>query len=383
MLGNDINLIVFFTYGVSLKIWSDTGLIEREIKLYKRLIENGINVSFITYGDNTDFEFQSLVENINILPLYSKLRRPKSRILRLVHSFILPFVFRREMRESDILKTKQILGGWNAVLCKWIWQKPLLVRCGYELYSFSIQQNKPYLYKTIIKYMSKVIYSQADKILITTRRDKKYIQNTFNIDKSNIEVQSNWIDSEIFNSKPIAKEHSNRVLYVGRLNKQKNLYSLIKAFANTQLHLDIIGVGEEEDHLREYALKYNAKVKFIGKYPNNVLSKIYKEYPVYILCSFYEGNPKTLLEAMACGRAVIGSNVSGINDIIDMNHNGILCETNSKSIAKSIKLLINNKELRKDLGKNAREYVENFASFNCIIKHELKVYQDLINNRVN
>jgi glycosyltransferase involved in cell wall biosynthesis len=383
MLGNDINLIVFFTYGVSLKIWSDTGLLEREIKLYKRLIQNGVNVSFITYGDNTDYEFQALVENINILPLYSKLRRPKSRILRLVHSFILPLVFRSEMRESDILKTKQILGGWNAVLCKWIWKKPLLVRCGYELYSFSIKQNKPYLYKTIIKYMSKVIYSQADKILITTRRDKNFIHKTFNIDKLNIEVQSNWIDSEIFNSKPIAKEHSNRVLYVGRLNKQKNLYSLIKAFANTQLHLDIIGEGEEEAQLREYALKYNAKVKFIGKYPNNVLSKIYKEYPVYILCSFYEGNPKTLLEAMACGRAVIGSNVSGINDIIEMNHNGILCETNSKSIGKSIKLLFNNKELRKHLGKNARIYVENIASLNCIIKHELKVYQDLINNSVN
>lgn len=383
MIRNDINLIVFFTYGVSLKIWSDTGLIEREIKLYKRLIENGVNVSFITYGDNTDFEFQALVENINILPLYSKIRRPNSRILRLVHSFILPFIFRREMRDSDILKTKQILGAWNAVLSKWIWHKPLIVRCGYELYRFSILQNKSYIYKTIIKYMSKVIYSQADKIIITTRRDKKYIHNTFNIDKSYIEVQSNWIDSEIFNSKQIVKEHSNRVLYVGRLNKQKNLYSLIKAFTNTQLHLDIIGVGEEEEKLRKFALKYKAKVNFIGKYPNNVLSKIYKEYPVYILCSYYEGNPKTLLEAMACGRAVIGSNVSGINDIIVMNHNGLLCETNSNSIAKSIQLLINNKELRNNLGKNAREYVEKFASFNSIIKHEINVYQDLINNRVN
>ena len=54
------------------------------------------------------------------------------------------------------------------------------------------------------------------------------------------------------------------------------------------------------------------------------MPQYYNRCKVYVLCSLYEGNPKTLLEAMACGCAVVGTNVLGIQEIIRHQENGLL-----------------------------------------------------------
>ena len=44
-----MKLVVFFSYGTSLKTWAEYGLLEREVALYKKLMEKGVKVSFITF----------------------------------------------------------------------------------------------------------------------------------------------------------------------------------------------------------------------------------------------------------------------------------------------------------------------------------------------
>ena len=62
-----MNLIVFFTNNVSIKVWNDCGILDREIAIYKNLISSGIHVSFITYGDKIDFTFRNKLHGIQIL----------------------------------------------------------------------------------------------------------------------------------------------------------------------------------------------------------------------------------------------------------------------------------------------------------------------------
>ena len=51
-----MRVILFFTYGISLLEWKKSGLLDREIKLYKKLNEDyGLNFTFVTYGDKSDF----------------------------------------------------------------------------------------------------------------------------------------------------------------------------------------------------------------------------------------------------------------------------------------------------------------------------------------
>ena len=139
-----MRVILFFTYGVSLKNWGESGLLQREIKLYEELIlKYGIEVQFITYGDSRDRQWESHMKGIQLLPIYERLRRPNSKIFSLLQSFYVPWVFRHELRQADIFKTNQIWGGWVAVLSKWICRKPLLVRCGYDFFDFS--RNRVYV----------------------------------------------------------------------------------------------------------------------------------------------------------------------------------------------------------------------------------------------
>ena len=101
--------------------------------------EYAVQVQFITYGDECDREWEEELQGIKLLPVYERLQRPKSKILALLQTLLIPWFFRQELRETDLFKTNQIWGCWLAVLSKWFFHKPLLVRCGYEAYKNSLE----------------------------------------------------------------------------------------------------------------------------------------------------------------------------------------------------------------------------------------------------
>ena len=69
-----LHLTLFFTYPVSLKIWDDNGLLDREIKIYQRLISRyNLSITFLTYGDKTDSIIANRIDDICVIPIYEKL----------------------------------------------------------------------------------------------------------------------------------------------------------------------------------------------------------------------------------------------------------------------------------------------------------------------
>ena len=67
-----MNVALFFTYGVSLKQWLDSGLLEREIEIYKRISsDSNIKFTFITYGEEDDKYILNNLKNIQVFPLGS------------------------------------------------------------------------------------------------------------------------------------------------------------------------------------------------------------------------------------------------------------------------------------------------------------------------
>jgi glycosyltransferase involved in cell wall biosynthesis len=108
------------------------------------------------------------------------------------------------------------------------------------------------------------------------------------------------------------------------------------------------------------------------------MPKIYNQYAVYVICSHYEGNPKTLLEAMACGSAVIGVRSPGIREIIEDKINGILVAENSVELRNTIQELIINKTLQKDIGQQARKYIIGGYSLESAVNKEYISYCELL-----
>lgn len=101
----------------------------------------------------------------------------------------------------------------------------------------------------------------------------------------------------------------------------------------------------------------------------------------HIIClpsSYREGVPKVLLEAAACGRAIIATDVPGCREITLHQQNGLLVEPrNSDALAAGIEILLRNPDKRKRLGRAGRQLVEEEFSVERVVHQTLQVYQKL------
>lgn len=383
-----MNVLLLFSYGISLKDWHNLGVLSREIVLYKRLSRKRIHFSFLTYGTKEDFKHKHLLENIDIYPI-ENLVKSKFFLLRFLKSVFLPFKLKNIFKNVDIIKTNQIKGAWVGFLAKIFYRKILIIRGGYEWfrnYREAIQRKglinyfKFLFYYFFIFITELLAYRLANVIILTSQSNIDFIVKTFKLKgkKNKILLFPNFVDIHLFRPENLQKKDKT-ILYTGRLVREKNLINLLKALKDlSDFTLDVIGKGPQEEYLRKNADLLGVNLKFLGVFPNDKLPYIYNQYEIFILPSHFEGNPKVLLEAMSCGVACIGTNVRGIREIIKHKENGYICNPTSDSIKNAIIELYNNKNLRITLGNNARNYVEkNFSLDNCV-KNEYLIYKKVL-----
>ena len=152
------------------------------------------------------------------------------------------------------------------------------------------------------------------------------------------------------------------VMFVGNLIKRKNVESLLEAkkIANSEYYLVIVGDGPLFKKLNKKVEEENIRdVIFTGS--RDDVENIIPSCDVLILPSFSESFGLVLIEALACGKPVIGSNVGGISEIIT-NDVGLLVNPEKvSSIARAIDKVINEDEFRSNLSSNARQRAMNFS----------------------
>jgi glycosyltransferase involved in cell wall biosynthesis len=259
-----------------------------------------------------------------------------------------------------------------------LYKKPLLTRCGYELYDFAIKAKTNRVYKWFVYLISWIAYKSANRIHVATKQDKCFVIDRFKIKSSKIHIFPNWIDTSKYRSfKEINKKNS--ILFVGRLNEQKNISLLLNSLVGTNITLDIVGTGGLETGLRKEAKDLGVVVNFFGNIANNQMPEIYNDYQVYVLCSHYEGNPKTLLEAMSCGCAVIGTDVPGIREVISHEVNGLLVSEDKQSLHNEILRIYHDKPLSFKLGSEAVMHIELNNSLKNAILNEMQSYNLILN----
>ena len=364
---HNIVLGLFFTYGVSLKLWDETGLLTREIALYNKLAKEIKTIYFFTYGNQSDLEYKKcLASNIIIVPKPVKMSNK-------LYSLLIPILHYKKMRECTILKTNQMDGSWTAVLSKLLFKKKLIVRTGY-CWSINLKHAGLKLRYYLARIIEQLAYAFADTAIVTSQRNKLYVEKQYNYE--NVKLIPNYVDTDKFYPKNIAKKNKT-ICFVGRLSEEKNLFSLITALIDTDINLAIIGDGKLKEQLNKFAKEHNVHVNFYGIIPNKDLPNILNQFEVFILPSLIEGNPKALLEAMACGLCVIGTNVEGIREVIQHNKTGILCDTNANSLKLSIVTAFENNKLRRKLKNNAAAFIlENYA-LDKLFRKELATYLPL------
>lgn len=152
------------------------------------------------------------------------------------------------------------------------------------------------------------------------------------------------------------------LLYIGRLSPRKGLelllWSLLELSEETKLLIG--GTGRHRERLEDLTsnLGLEEQVEFLGFVPREELPSLYRSADVFVLPSTYEGFGLVVLEAMACGTPVVGTQVGGVPDIITDTVDGFLVDREPAQIAKRIDTLAKDKRKRERMQRNARNKAE-------------------------
>lgn len=335
-----------------------TRLLNYNIKYYCRKFEN---VYIFSYRN----EKLPLSKNCVLVP-------NKSKLHRYVYSLLLPIIHKKEIKQCNVLRGLQITGGIPCFVAKIFYKTPYIVNYGYD-YSSVAQIEKKYLQLFLFKVIKSIIIRFADAVIITAPFLKIQIKK---YKPKNIYLIPNGVNVEIFSPKKRENNLRTKLIFVGRLEPQKNLINLLEALKGLKVEMLIVGSGTQKNQIITFASKNKIKLKIIDSIPHDRLPKILNNSDIFVMPSLKEGSPKALLEAMSVGLPCIGSNVEGIRELINHNKNGLVTGTDSGSIRNGLLRLLRDKSLQKRLGKNARKFIKGNFDTKLLLKKETNLLSE-------
>ncbi|MFH0935361.1 MAG: glycosyltransferase family 4 protein [Candidatus Omnitrophota bacterium] len=208
----------------------------------------------------------------------------------------------------------------------------------------------------------------SDKIITVSSSLKRELVSLGIAKEEKIAVIPLGLELEEFLQIPPRRSDILNVGIISRLVPVKNHKFFLEAAArlvadNPQLKIKfkIIGDGRLRQELEQYcrSLKLEAQVEFLGWQRD--LASVYSDLDIVALTSLNEGTPVSLIEAMACGRAVAATDVGGVADLLGRNgERGVIAVRGDLvGFAGALSGLLKNDKLRQELGIRAREFVKN------------------------
>jgi len=347
------------------------GILEREIAIYRSLSYRLGSVSIVTSGDAEELDFRPSLGNARLL--YNRWGlSPNS------YSLLAPWLHRSALRQATIYKTNQPDGAWTGIIAGKIHRKPVVVRAGYLWAEFNRDEGGRGIKAALMDKLQAFSFENANRVLLTTDAMKHQVTQNYRVPPEKITVIPNYVDIQKFKPQSDVAPIKGRVCYVGRLHPRKNLDLLIKAIANLpELSLVLIGQGEQQSQLEQLAHQCQARVEFMGVTPHDQIPLEINKSEVFILPSSFEGHPKSLIEAMACGAAVIATDVAGNRQVVKHRQTGLLCAPTTEAIQAALVELFADNALRQRLGRAAAEFAQQEYSLDRIVQHEIAMLQSV------
>lgn len=346
-------IAVFFTLGNSLESWEAAGILDRELAIYRELAKDGIGIVLVTYGTGDESARIRTEQGMEVVA--NHWRAPHR-----LYEWFLPLLHARVLRGCDVFKTNQTNGAHVALRAARLLQKPLMARCGYMWSDFAARQyGEGSGEQRRAERVERRVFPAARVVVVTTQAMSRDVQKRLGVAAAKCRVIPNYVDTDRFRPVP-ARREPNRVVFVGRLASQKNVEPLLESVRSLALSATIVGSGPDRERLMEtYGV---SGIDWIERVAHIDLPEVINSGSIFVLPSLYEGHPKTLLEAMACGLPVIGTDVPGIREIIRNGDTGLLCEPRTQAIRSALVRVLEDPALAARLGDRARQYiVENFS----------------------
>lgn len=248
--------------------------------------------------------------------------------------------------------------------------------------SFYLEEDaKSKLIRKIIESLYKFIFTLSNGVMFVNSSDPEYFrqigiissEKIYKIDGIGIDT-SEWVPKEKKYSKEIV------VVMVARAIKHKGTLEFIKAaqilkvkYLNTKFIY--VGAPDSGNHssINEELLINESSIEYLGE--RNDVKEILQNSDIFVLPSYREGLPRTVLEAMSLGLAVITTNAPGCKDVVTDGINGYLVPIKDfNALANAIEKLIVDEDLRNQMGNVGRQIALQRFDIAPVVNAHLKLY---------
>lgn len=239
----------------------------------------------------------------------------------------------------------------------------------------------------VMRYMHSLLQRMGAVVIVLSSRMEKYlVEHNFYLPGTRL--VPNGVDIERFHPAPTTipfEERTHTVVCVSKLRYEKGIDVLLQAWrlVHEQLpeaRLILVGSGPIQSQLTQLAeaLDIRESVEFAGL-QSDVPAQFHRG-TIAVLPSRWEGMPNALLEAMASSMACVATRVSGSEDLITPEVNGLLVEPDDyEAMAQALLRLLRNPALAQDYGQAARQTVEQHYTLQQVIDMYGDIYQSLLN----
>jgi len=367
-----LHLVVFTTNGSGLNTWDNVRSLHRELAIYKRFAKEGWNVSFYTYD-----RISKLPDIGFAAEVYPQWPYILPKRLDWLYQAIMPILRFGSGKRSSVIITNQAHGGWPAIIAGRLWGTKVVARCGMVHGEASEVLGKISSHAKKKAKIEKWTFKHADKCVVPTKELANWVSRNYKIDHSKVAVIPNYVDTEQFILQNV-KEKDFDIICVGRLVPKKRYQLLLESLSESKLKIHIIGAGKLSKKLSDIANKNSIDLTITQRVEHSVLPTHFNNAKIYVNLALWEGHPKSLIEAMACGCACIGAKSPGLQNLIIDGKIGVLVDPEPRQIRAAVEKLLENKEARESLGRNARDYAVEHFSLDKVFERYKELFKEVL-----
>jgi glycosyltransferase involved in cell wall biosynthesis len=254
--------------------------------------------------------------------------------------------------------------------------------------SFLLQRRVAFagLYRFLMRHAARFSLRHADLLRAVSNSTKQQLEQWVS-GKPVVQFPA-WTDIEVFLQAAVNEEKDSfqSILYAGVLTPLKGVHHLVNAFVPVakefpEARLVVVGQEENESYaaeLKEQVKRFDldGRAQFVGAMPQAALAAWMRRARVFVLPSVSEGLGRVVVEAMATGTPVIGSNVGGIPDMVKHGATGFLVRPgDEKELTEKIRWVLKNPDKAREMGNRAYAFAERFFSTQRYVEGYRQIFE--------
>ncbi|AWK02974.1 glycosyltransferase family 1 protein [Flavobacterium crocinum] len=366
----------------------DGGIGTSVYTLVEKLRKSNVQVSVFVYGQKESFVIEE--ENVTLYSLENR----KGNFFN--------FYFNRKKIEkfiNGIIADKKIdiieAPDWTGITAFMYFLVPLIIRFhGSDAY-FCYLDNRKQKLKNF--WFESLAIKGAEAFIAPTKFAGDVSKKLFKIKNKEIKTIHYGLDLKNFENETPEIFEKDLILYAGTLIRKKGVLELPEIFSKVKndfpnAKLVLIG-GDSSDIktgskstwelMKTLFSKDNLKdVNYLGRIPYNEIQNYIKKANVCVFPTFAETLGMVTIESMAMKKSVVNSDIGWSKELILDKKNGFLVHPSNHDLyAERIKQILDNNVLAENIGKSAREYVEEKFDINKLVLENINFYQNILNQK--